>query len=406
MLLFATMFVGTSFAQVIFEDNFDSQADWWPTCLQCGNNDAGYNNGADLDGTPAGWSYWRNEEYWNPYPSSGATPNSHPSLEVSDANHYGSSGKALTNWHESQPNSNGWGSDAILAKYLGSNYKELYVQFKIKLQPGWQWASGTPSEKMFRVFHWDTETKGQGLFFKNDTVGTEAPLVISDLSNRPAPYGTDWFISFRCDPQATNYFCSPTYNPHTSIPSNDNIEDGNWHQITFHVKLNSSAGVADGIYEMWMDGSQILDKTDMNYISSGGNIDAGWNAVAFGGNAFNQYSDPINKAEQWYAIDDVVVSTTTIAQNSSSEGFVNNTGNASATTTTIIKGDLNGDGVVDSKDAQIALDISVGKVALSADKIARGDVAPIINGISHPDGKINADDAAAVLAKLAGKINF
>jgi len=35
----------------------------------------------------------------------------------------------------------------------------------------------------------------------------------------------------------------------------------------------------------------------------------GWNMVSLGGNAFNLFSDTANKAEQWYALDDVVVST-------------------------------------------------------------------------------------------------
>ncbi len=103
-----------------------------------------------------------------------------------------------------------------------------------------------------------------------------------------------------------------------------------------------------------------------------------------------------NGAEQWYAIDDVVVSDSPIPLNYVIDGGMKDQGDS----TTVAVGDLNGDGQVNTADAQLALDISVGKVPVTADNLARGDVAPLVDGKSRPDGKIDANDAIVNLPKL------
>jgi hypothetical protein len=51
-------------------------------------------------------------------------------------------------------------------------------------------------------------------------------------------------------------------------------------------------------------------------------------------------------------------------------------------------------------DALLALRAAVGKVVLSATERARLDVAPVINGVSEPNGKIDAADAIIILSRL------
>src|SRR6185369_14804733 len=65
--------------------------------------------------------------------------------------HTTGSGKAAVIYSESVSGVN-WPGDGILHKYLGTEYKELYFQFWIKAQPGWQFASGGDGyHKLFRV---------------------------------------------------------------------------------------------------------------------------------------------------------------------------------------------------------------------------------------------------------------
>jgi hypothetical protein len=69
-------------------------------------------------------------------------------------------------------------------------------------------------------------------------------------------------------------------------------------------------------------------------------------------------------------------------------------------------GDLNGDGVVDIRDAMGALNVSVGLQSATPELLARADVAPLVNGKPSPDGKIDVGDVIVILRKSVGLINW
>jgi cytochrome c peroxidase len=69
-------------------------------------------------------------------------------------------------------------------------------------------------------------------------------------------------------------------------------------------------------------------------------------------------------------------------------------------------GRFGGAGPVGITDALKALHIAVGLVTPTADDLIHGDVAPLVNGVPAPDGRIGADDALLVLKKVAGLVNF
>lgn len=54
-------------------------------------------------------------------------------------------------------------------------------------------------------------------------------------------------------------------------------------------------------------------------------------------------------------------------------------------------------------DATLALQIAVGKVKPTTEQKARLDVAPVINGRSAPNGKVDTGDAIVILSKVVGK---
>jgi len=65
-------------------------------------------------------------------------------------------------------------------------------------------------------------------------------------------------------------------------------------------------------------------------------------------------------------------------------------------------GDINGDGTVDVVDALMAMKVTVNLLTPDADQLKRGDVAPLVNGVSEPNGKIGLDDAILILRKAVG----
>ena len=72
----------------------------------------------------------------------------------------------------------------------------------------------------------------------------------------------------------------------------------------------------------------------------------------------------------------------------------------------VILGDLDGDGCVDIRDAMAALRISLGMETASAQALTHGDVAPLVNGVPQPDGKIDAGDVLLILRKIVGLVDF
>jgi hypothetical protein len=73
---------------------------------------------------------------------------------------------------------------------------------------------------------------------------------------------------------------------------------------------------------------------------------------------------------------------------------------------TLGTGDVNGDGKVDLVDASLALQASAGLRKLTIAEQARGDVGPLVGGVSNPDGKIDAGDALTITQKAIGIVSF
>ena len=65
-------------------------------------------------------------------------------------------------------------------------------------------------------------------------------------------------------------------------------------------------------------------------------------------------------------------------------------------------GDLNGDSSVNVVDVLLSLQALTGKISLTPTQLAHGDVAPVINGTSVPDGNFNLGDALVIQQKALG----
>ena len=110
------------------------------------------------------------------------------------------------------------------------------------------------------------------------------------------------------------------------------FSDGNWHTITMHVKINTNTQTPDGVYELWQDGHLLYSQYNLLYNDLGGDSNAGINGIMLGGNNWSNYPEISNTPnnvdeeklyragtgaaspvrEEWYAIDDVIASTTPI----------------------------------------------------------------------------------------------
>lgn len=62
-----------------------------------------------------------------------------------------------------------------------------------------------------------------------------------------------------------------------AVVGTDNLADGEWHTVRIYQKLNS-AGVADGICRVWIDGVLDIEDTSINWVDSY-NLEYGFNAI-------------------------------------------------------------------------------------------------------------------------------
>ena len=315
-------------AGIIFEDNFDATPDW---------NTSGQFNGEcpyPCATAPNGWNATRSAPgtllVQNPMPvgSIRRLPGNLP-------DHTTGTGKAYIAVNQANDVDN-WPGDSSLAKYFGQDYPEWYIRVWIRTQSNWQTIpSGTL--KVIRAYHYD----GTGNIFNYFNTGYSAPIWLWSWG---ATYSADpshnnmalYKNSFRCDPQESNYYCdksspaAPWYelndymlpwnmiigesldeslnNPGAYVPATAAYADTNWHRYDFHIKVNT-IGSNNGIFEWWYDGVLKISKNDVHWKDAGSSAGIGWNTIHIGGNSDNAYANP---GEQWYAIDDVVVSTTPI----------------------------------------------------------------------------------------------
>ena len=300
-------------AAVLFETNFDAHADWNTNGQNEGKECSvrGYSNSANLCNAgdyPADWEAFRSMPY-----NSGSPMVSIGRLPGSLTDHTGTgTGKAGVFYNQSDPDfGGGWPGDAILVKHFGDNtYPELYVQFWMRTQPGWHWAAhgstvGNPQIKFWRVGDWrGLSSTNQNIFYIPDS----HPQQFMDLA-RP---GSDGIAhAYRCDPN--DYYCTNVSNTVQKMDyqyATATWSDGNWHRFKYHIKLNT-AGSYNGVMEMWQDGNLVYQHTDVMWKESGSTA-PGFTHVMFGGNSDNPWANP---GEQWYAMDDIVISTTDIPDN-------------------------------------------------------------------------------------------
>ena len=72
----------------------------------------------------------------------------------------------------------------------------------------------------------------------------------------------------------------------------------------------------------------------------------------------------------------------------------------------VILGDVNNDGVVDSADVLIATRIVIGLEIPTPEYLARGDVAPLVGGVSIGDGNFDIADLLLITRRALGLVTY
>ncbi|MEK7634843.1 MAG: hypothetical protein AAB446_00180 [Patescibacteria group bacterium] len=314
------LFANTSKAVVLFEDSFDSQADWTSaqsTSVSVSDynggffgNWTGFNNaltqcGAGITGRPG---------YNNFYVSSIA------GYPIGAETCNGGSGKCWTKWQEAclAPAGNFDDADANLGYDLGQEYSDIYLRFYIKFPTSFSIIDGQ-AFKLYHVQHYNGGFTNPWNYFGRDT--NNQPVVSGGI-RRDADVGRiDFYTEARgYSNYYTHGFMFWPISTYEIAKAGGGIFDGAWHSIEIRVKANSVINTADGLIEVWVDGSKLshwqdYPAEDINFTNSDNDL-RGFRFLSVGGNnmswttACSDGSGNMAECEQWYAIDDVVFSTT------------------------------------------------------------------------------------------------
>jgi len=319
ILLAGTLLVlslsSVSQAVVLFQDNFDSDANWTATqplppetqCYQPSNC-----------GMPGGWTAYKNgsnrcgsgvsgrpgNNLW--YINAGAGYGDAYSSPTSSCY---SGSKCATYWMESCVD--GFeDSDGSLAVDLGQTYQDIYVRWYVKFKPNFELMSG---DWQFKMYHFQHSIYGSNPFTYFDGAGANVPVNVGGLSSY-SDGQLYFFAETRC--YGTYYCHSPINWALGTISSqrSNGLLDGNWHSIEVRTKMNSSTGTSDGLVELWIDGvkKSVVPGYPNNDIRFNQTGVRGVRTILIGGNSDVQWdlsSSTMQSREQWYAVDDVVVAT-------------------------------------------------------------------------------------------------
>lgn len=314
------------YGAVLFETNFDDGSDWThtqptgaaQTCLSsCGMPDG---LAAYLDGMSYCGGAGNNNFYIDT--GSGAGSSGHGGTSCYSGE------KCATFWMEGCQPSLFEDSDGNLGVWLDQDYFELYIGFRIRFQQTFSMTD----DKQMKIMHIQHNTVGSGTPWSyNDSDQRNRPYMILDFYR----YGTNAYFAIhpRCVESRT---CdgTPGYNPEFNsdfdgyvlgTPTNV-FNSNNWHHVELHIVVNSGSidnWTANGSYALYYDG--VLKGTWSSVVmndNGSGLARRGYNFISIGGNN-NLGVTP----EQWYSIDDLVISTTRIGTD-----YVVGSGTADTTT--------------------------------------------------------------------------
>ncbi|KKQ60746.1 MAG: Repeat-containing protein [Parcubacteria group bacterium GW2011_GWC1_38_22] len=219
--------------------------------------------------------------------------------------------------------STGWSGGSPFTMYLGDDgYHELYVSYRIKYDPAFDWLPDAPV----------SASQQKLVFIARVNELLTSSTSVDDHSSPTSPTQPAWlphWMSYISSQPYYQSFRNRSYRSDGQIVAYDQTqdmyslrpefypqggpyawpEDGSWHHYEYHIKMNSVSGALDGIQEVWLDGVKMFTKNNMDFVMAGGSTTKGWNYIELFDNAYiisHSYTE--NVVYPLY-IDDVVVST-------------------------------------------------------------------------------------------------
>lgn len=357
-------FTTPTHAVVLFSDNFDNHSDWSPSQPAYGSALSSQNGSAAVacSGCPDGPAKYAGYRVARTGFSGGRIGKN--TINITSDNARGGTGKAFTFYVEPIVASlaEDWTNDGLLAIKLNGNYDTIYIRYYIKFSPNWVFDDNDSSAlKMGHMQHTVSGGSMWQYFKAGDNWPIAVPVFAKENEGTYEYWGGDAIFRMAIRKQSC-YYPSDGYNNMPDDVANDffrygisktstngtlgssssltwkeSLMDGNWHCVEYKLKGNSAKGVSDGEWLMYIDDHLAISKTNIPWADMGADASGntkcsdcsgrvisppsnfvGWNTVIIGGNAYIQRypNTSSTDVEQWYSIDDLVISTTRVGTDS------------------------------------------------------------------------------------------
>tara|TARA_R110001583_G_C5628701_1_gene406824 strand:- start:135 stop:1337 length:1203 start_codon:yes stop_codon:yes gene_type:complete len=359
-LLASVVLLGASIthAEIIFSESFDNQPDW--------NSGLAVNDLKGGDGIPDteqnvgegyllpnNWDFVYQNPTLSPYLG---YPDKRDVIAIDAADSSkarGGTGKRFLQQRVSHSASGSFTSDGQLMKLLdgaggvGAGYDAVYFEFYIAFDPTWSGYNGTVQNlaKLVRLASWN----GSGSPFQAFPGGNEGPLffwqyeinsygVRNVYGMRGGPWGDNYYLTNAQVgdlPRVAMNYAGDTVGrgvggttPQITDKVNgsyisDNLNQtvgheqiwgtgGTYTKVAFYVKMNSAPGVGDGQIIQWLDDVQMMNVQNIVWVPSltqGLTEMPKWTSLSIGGNDFFKNYPLEDGRQEWWAIDDIKVST-------------------------------------------------------------------------------------------------
>jgi hypothetical protein len=137
--------------------------------------------------------------------------------------------------------------------------------------------------------------------------GTKEPVQRKLMWVQDGTGGSNWSFFIASDSQNGGIPLRFSTNANTYVPAFTwwnlaTLNYDQWYCLELEVKLNTP-GSADGVVNFWVNGNQVLNKTDVNLR---GSYTTGAGCISFGRQSNRYNYDPIDEYRYW---DDIVIST-------------------------------------------------------------------------------------------------
>lgn len=324
---------------ILFEDNFDTTEDWRSKQYANRSTDIAWNDTKwfscgsfcppNPGMAPLGWAGYRaSKSHWltpllypNPYvaPNGTAPSSQRDTLVIDSENAYGGTGKSLKYNVETAAADDlgsGWSAGSMYVWLGDEGYQDLYIRFKMQYPSDWIWSNGSyhAYQKMLRL-----------ISFNGDILTDDPSSIQTGACNQRISWIPDFYFN-KSYPEWETYLANSTlfsdqYNQATLNCANLQLNnfipfkwpsDGQWHNYEFHAKLNSAPGVADGLWEISIDGiktpgANYVSQNNIAWIASGGSMTPAWNWLMLFDNLNMQIYTLGSNPEQQIRLDDIVI---------------------------------------------------------------------------------------------------